>query len=187
MTLLLTLFATFFKSTFALSQTQKKFGSLTVELVCSKGFHFIREESPSIYLYHHLFRNPFVKSPRCNHFAYLKEVQKHFIEDDTSIYYGTETNEISSEKEPRCTDLTIISPRIKKKQDMILEDELPVVPAKKKRYTIQGKNCYKVKKGIVLANWLEKIKINKDAVKAIEEKAVTGKDLEIMLKVYSLS
>ena len=64
---------------------------------------------------------------------------------------------------------------------MILEDELPVVPAKKKRYTIQGKNCYKVKKGIVLANWLEKIKINKDAVKAIEEKAVTGKDSEIML------
>ena len=79
-----------------------------------KGFHFIREESPSIFLYHHLFRNPFVKSPRCNHFAYLKEVQKQFIEDDTSIYFGTETNEISSEKEPTCTDLTIISPGIKK-------------------------------------------------------------------------
>ena len=41
-----------------------------------KEFQFIRKESPSIFLYHHLFRNPFVKSPRCNHFAYLKEVQK---------------------------------------------------------------------------------------------------------------
>ena len=47
-TLLLTLFATFFKSTFALSQTQKNSGLLTLELVCSiKGFNSLGKNRPT--------------------------------------------------------------------------------------------------------------------------------------------
>lgn len=56
-----------------------------------RGLRFISDAAPTIYLYHHLYRRPFTNSPRCNHFAYMREVEKEHIGDDVGVYYGAAT------------------------------------------------------------------------------------------------
>ena len=95
----------FFRVNICIVTNAKKFWVIDIRACLQyKGFTFIEQESPSIFLYHHLFRHPFVKSPMCNHFGYLKQVQKQCIMDDASIYFGTEPNEDSSDKETICTE-----------------------------------------------------------------------------------
>ena len=100
------------------------------------GFNFISEESPAIFLYHHLFRRPFTKSARCNHFAYLFKVDNNHIEDDagSSIYYGT-----ASEKEKRTYSM--------------FESRSSVSCSRNSEPKQSKKMCTKNQKGTILQCW----------------------------------
>ena len=153
-----------------------------------KGWNFISEEAPTVFLYHHLFRRPFTKSKTCNHFAYLLEVDKQVIQDNDSVYYGTD-REKSSEDAPNHTT----QENSKKKRKLnFFENHSSVngsdthglkekIPEEHK----QGrKSCVKKQKGTILECWNIKInlssqKILNDLVLQYEEESKRIKD-EIM-------
>ena len=54
----------------------------------SQGFDFVSENAPTVNLYHHVYKLPFTSSDKCNHFAYMWEVNKFATIDKKLVYYG---------------------------------------------------------------------------------------------------
>ena len=54
----------------------------------SQGFDFVSENAPTVNLYHHVYKLPFTRSDKCNHFAYMWEVNKLATIDKTLVYFG---------------------------------------------------------------------------------------------------
>jgi len=156
--------------------------------VRNQGFDFVADEAPTVSLYHHVYKMPYTKSSKCNHSAFLWEVDERSVRNPNDcVYYGdSESTEI--------VDLTQKKPAKKRKvygdsESKEIVDLTQKQPAKKRK-GYGDYDCKKVvvetkkkpsKKRNVLANWLDKVVINHDAVKVIEEKSVERENMERLI------
>lgn len=147
----------------------------------------IEDSAPTIYLYHHLFKRPFKKSKKCNHFGYLHRIEASresdvIYENDSMPHEESAPIEINSEDEN--TEVRVEEIRNSTVGDSKSEEDLLEPPLKRCK-TKDGqigkqKNMNEMKQKKMM-HFLGKMKANKQQAEQIEaqRKSVNKLDIEL--------
>ena len=120
--------------------------------------------APNVYIYHHLYKQPFKSSMQCNHFAFMRP---HSGETTDYIYENKGYDDEEQDKDA-------------KKQNSVPQKHNSL-----KRNNVSSEN-FKKKKSKILTNWLQKVSINEKAVKQLESNSLRHEEMESRIIIIDI-